>query len=38
MQFDAGHLTAKGAVEVGRRLAGSIGKNKKIARADDVSN
>jgi hypothetical protein len=38
MQFDAGHLTAKGAVEVGRRLAGAIGKNKKIARANDVSN
>ena len=38
MQFDAGHLTARGAIEVGRRLAGAIGKNKKLARANDVSN
>ena len=38
MQFDAGHLTAKGAIEVGRRLAAAIGKSKKLARADDVSN
>jgi hypothetical protein len=36
MQFDAGHLTAKGAAEVGRRLAGAFGR--KLARANDVSN
>jgi hypothetical protein len=36
MQFDAGHLTAKGAAEVGRRLAVWFGK--KLARANDVSN
>ena len=38
MQFDAGHLTDKGAAEVGRRLSAAIGKNKKLARANDVSN
>ncbi len=38
MQFDAGHLTPKGALEVGRRLAGAIEKDKKLARANDVSN
>lgn len=38
MQFDAGHLTARGAIELGRRLAGAIGKNKKLARVNDVSN
>jgi hypothetical protein len=36
MQFDEGHLTAKGAAEVGRRLAASFGR--KLARANDVSN
>jgi peptidoglycan/LPS O-acetylase OafA/YrhL len=36
MQFDAGHLTAKGAAEVGRRL--SIAFGKRLARANDVSN
>jgi hypothetical protein len=36
LQFDAGHLTAKGSVEVGRRLAPFFGG--KLARADDVSN
>ncbi|QWG24529.1 acyltransferase [Bradyrhizobium sediminis] len=36
LQFDAGHLTAKGSVVVGRRLSTAfIG---KLARADDVSN
>ena len=36
LQFDAGHLTAKGSVEVGRRLSASfVG---KLARADDVAN
>jgi peptidoglycan/LPS O-acetylase OafA/YrhL len=36
LQFDAGHLTAKGSVEVGRRLSAFfVG---KLARADDVSN
>jgi peptidoglycan/LPS O-acetylase OafA/YrhL len=34
MQFDEGHLTAEGSLEVGRRLAASFGK--KVARADDV--
>jgi hypothetical protein len=35
LQFDAGHLTAKGSVVVGQRLsAGFLG---KLARADDVS-
>lgn len=36
LQFDAGHLTAKGSVEVGRRLAPFFGG--KLARADDVPN
>lgn len=36
MQFDAGHLTEKGAVEVGRRLAVAFGR--KLARAGHVSN
>jgi peptidoglycan/LPS O-acetylase OafA/YrhL len=36
LQFDAGHLTAKGSVEVGRRLSASL--VRKLARADDVSN
>ena len=36
LQFDAGHLTAEGSVEVGRRLAPFFGG--KLARADDVSN
>jgi peptidoglycan/LPS O-acetylase OafA/YrhL len=36
LQFDAGHLTAKGSVEVGRRLAPFFGG--KLARADDVAN
>lgn len=36
MQFDAGHLTDKGAAEVGRRLSAVFGK--KLARAGDVSN
>jgi peptidoglycan/LPS O-acetylase OafA/YrhL len=36
LQFDAGHLTAKGSVEVGRRLAASFAG--KLARADDVRN
>jgi peptidoglycan/LPS O-acetylase OafA/YrhL len=36
MQFDAGHLTAEGAAEVGRRL--SIAFVRKHARAGDVSN
>ena len=35
MQFDAGHLTAKGAAEVGRRLAVSF---RKPMRVGDVSN
>ena len=36
LQFDAGHLTAKGSVEVGRRLSASlIG---KLAKADHASN
>jgi len=34
----AGHLAPKGALEVGRRLAGAIEKDKKLARANDVSN
>ena len=38
MQFDGGHLTRKGALVVGRRLAGAIEKDKKLARANDVSN
>ncbi len=36
LQFDAGHLTAEGSVEVGRRLAPFFGG--RLARADDVSN
>jgi hypothetical protein len=35
MQFDKGHLRAKGATAVGRRLAVSFGR--KLARANDVS-
>jgi hypothetical protein len=36
LQFDAGHLTAKGSVEVGRRLSAAfVG---KLARAGDVPN
>ncbi len=35
MQFDAGHLTAKGSVEVGRRLSASL---RKFASADHDSN
>ena len=36
LQFDAGHLTAKGSVAVGRRLSTTfVG---KLARADDASN
>jgi peptidoglycan/LPS O-acetylase OafA/YrhL len=36
LQFDAGHLTAEGSLEVGRRLAPLFGG--KLARADDVPN
>jgi hypothetical protein len=36
LQFDAGHLTAKGSVEVGRRLSASF--VRKLVRAGDVSN
>jgi peptidoglycan/LPS O-acetylase OafA/YrhL len=36
MQFDAGHLTAKGSVEVGRRLSAFF--VRKLARANDASN
>jgi peptidoglycan/LPS O-acetylase OafA/YrhL len=36
LQFDAGHLTAKGSIEVGRRLSASF--VRKLARADDVAN
>ena len=36
LQFDAGHLTAKGSVEVGRRISVSL--VRKLARANDVSN
>ena len=36
MQFDAGHLTAEGAIEVGRRLSAAFAG--KHARAADVSN
>jgi peptidoglycan/LPS O-acetylase OafA/YrhL len=35
MQFDAGHLTAEGAIEVGRRLSAAFAR--KHARAADVS-
>jgi peptidoglycan/LPS O-acetylase OafA/YrhL len=35
MQFDAGHLTAKGSVEVGRRLSALL---RKFASADHASN
>jgi hypothetical protein len=36
LQFDAGHLTAKGSIEVGRRLSASF--VRKLARVDDVPN
>jgi peptidoglycan/LPS O-acetylase OafA/YrhL len=36
LQFDAGHLTAKGSLEVGRRLAPFFGG--KLARLDDGAN
>jgi len=36
MQFDAGHLTANGALEVGQRLSTSL--VRKLARADHVTN
>ena len=36
MQFDAGHLTAEGAIEVGRRLSAAFAR--KHARAANVSN
>ena len=36
LQFDAGHLTAKGSVEVGRRLSAFF--VRKLAKADDVPN
>jgi peptidoglycan/LPS O-acetylase OafA/YrhL len=36
LQFDAGHLTAKGSVEVGRRLSTSF--VRMLARASDVAN
>jgi peptidoglycan/LPS O-acetylase OafA/YrhL len=36
IQFDAGHLTAQGSIEVGRRLAPLF--VRKLARADDASN
>ena len=36
LQFDAGHLTAKGSVEVGRRLSASFAR--KLARVGDVAN
>ena len=36
MQFDAGHLTAEGAIEIGRRL--SVAFARKHASAADVSN
>jgi peptidoglycan/LPS O-acetylase OafA/YrhL len=35
MQFDAGHLTAEGAIEVGRRLSAAFAR--KHAKASDVS-
>jgi peptidoglycan/LPS O-acetylase OafA/YrhL len=35
MQFDAGHLTARGSVEVGRRLSAAL---RKFASADHASN
>jgi hypothetical protein len=38
MQFGAGRSTDEGALEVDRRLAAPIEKNKKLARANDVSN
>jgi SGNH domain (fused to AT3 domains) len=34
LQFDAGHLTAQGSLEVGRRLSAAF--VKRLARADDV--
>ena len=36
LQFDAGHLTAEGSIEVGRRLSAAF--VNRLARADDVSN
>jgi peptidoglycan/LPS O-acetylase OafA/YrhL len=36
LQFDAGHLTAEGSIEVGRRLSPLLAR--KLARADNVSN
>jgi len=36
MQFDAGHLTTKGTLEVGQRLASSL--VRKLARVDHVTN
>src|SRR5260221_4005971 len=36
LQFDAGHLTAKGSVEVGRKLSAFF--VQKLSRADDVPN
>ena len=36
IQFDAGHLTAQGSIEVGRRLAPLFAR--KLARAGDASN
>jgi peptidoglycan/LPS O-acetylase OafA/YrhL len=36
MQFDAGHLTAEGAIEVGRRLSAAFAR--RHARVSDVSN
>jgi hypothetical protein len=36
IQFDAGHLTAQGSIEVGRRLAPLF--IRKLARAGDASN
>ena len=36
MQFDLGHLTAQGSVEVGRRLSALL--LRKVAKVDDVAN
>jgi hypothetical protein len=36
LQFDAGHLTAEGSIEIGRRLSSAF--VNKLARADDASN
>ena len=33
-----GHLTDKGVAAMARRLSAAMGKNKKLARANDVSN